>query len=198
MYKRQDNDGTIAPAALDWIKRFGSYAEISPSGTGVHVLIKAKLSGSGRRTGKVEMYDSGRYFTITGTRVPETPLAILNRQDVLDQFSAETLAIAPSMPSVIYITDQVALSDDELIERAANARNGDRFKRLWAGEISDYENDHSRADLALCGMLAFWCGGDTERIDRLFRRSGLMREKWDRRTGESAYGFLTIGTVSHK
>ena len=56
----RDNDGTIAPAALDWIKRFGSYAEISPSGTGVHILIKAKLSGSGRRTGKVEMYDSGR------------------------------------------------------------------------------------------------------------------------------------------
>jgi primase-polymerase (primpol)-like protein len=188
----RDNDGTIAPAALDWIKRFGSYAEISPSGTGVHIFIKAKLPGSGRRTGKVEVYDSGRYFTITGTRVFDTPLAILNRQDVLEQLSAELFSVQPSRPSVSYITDPSRLSDDELIEQAANARNGDRFKRLWAGEISDYENDPSRADLALCGMLAFWCGRDPERIDRLFRRSGLMREKWDRRTGDSAYGSITI------
>ena len=187
-----DNDGTVAPAALDWIKRFGSYAEISPSGTGVHILIKANLSGGGRRTGRVEMYDSGRYFTITGTRVPAMPLAILNRQDVLDQLSSELFPIQPPEPSASYITDPVGLSDDELIERAANARNGDRFKRLWAGEISDYNNDHSRAELALCGMLAFWCGGDTDRMDRLFRRSGLMREKWDRRTGDSAYGSITI------
>ena len=188
----RNNDGTIAPAALDWIKRFGSYAEISPSGTGVHIFIKAKLPGSGRRTGKVEVYDSGRYFTITGTRVFDTPLAILNRQDVLEQLSAELFSVQPSRPSVSYITDPSRLSDDELIEQAANARNGDRFKRLWAGEISDYENDPSRADLALCGMLAFWCGRDPERIDRLFRRSGLMREKWDRRTGDSAYGSITI------
>ena len=101
----RDNDGTIAPAALDWIKRFGSYAEISPSGTGVHIFIKAKLPGSGRRTGKVEVYDSGRYFTITGTRVSETPLAILNRQDVLDQFCPELFSMPPAKPSVSYITD---------------------------------------------------------------------------------------------
>jgi len=188
----RDNGGTIAPAALDWIKRFGSYVEISPSGTGVHIFIKAKLSGTGRRIGKVEMYDSGRYFTITGTRVLETPLAILNRQDVLEQLSTELFPIQPPKPSVSYLTDPVGLSDDELIERAANARNGDRFKRLWAGEISDYNNDHSRADLAVCGMLAFWCGGDADRMDRMFRRSGLMREKWDRRTGDSAYGSITI------
>jgi len=54
-------------------------------------------------------------------------------------------------------------------------------------------NDHSRADLALCGMLAFWCGGDPERIDRLFRRSDLMREKWDRRTAPAPMDQSPLG-----
>ncbi len=87
------------------------------------------------------------------------------------------------------------ISDEELIERAKNARDGQRFRRLWRGDTSEYENDHSRADLALCRALAFWCGGNSESIDRLFRRSGLMREKWDRRTGATAYGALTIRTA---
>jgi primase-polymerase (primpol)-like protein len=84
------------------------------------------------------------------------------------------------------------LSDDDLIDRAKRARNGDRFTRLWAGNLSDYGGDHSRADAALCCMLAFWSNGDSDRIDRLFRRSGLMRDKWDRRSGETTYGALTI------
>ena len=52
------------------------------------------------------------------------------------------------------------------------------------GDTSDYKtvgNDgRSEADLALCTMLAFWCGPDKVRIDRLFRQSGLMRAKWER------------------
>ena len=83
-------------------------------------------------------------------------------------------------------------SDYEIIERAKRARNGERFRRLWTGDASDYENDHSRADIALCRMLMFWCSGDLDRVDRLFRQSGLMRDKWDRKTGEDTYGAKTI------
>ena len=58
-------------------------------------------------------------------------------------------------------------SDEELIEWAKLPKNGDRFARLWAGDTSDFGGDHSRADLALCRMLSFWCKGDFERVDRL-------------------------------
>jgi putative DNA primase/helicase len=184
-------NGTIAPDALDMIRRFGSYTELSPSGTGAHILIKAKLHGKGRRTGRVEIYDSGRYFTVTGKHLSGTPLAILNRQKALEDLRAELFPSEVSLPNAV-LESAGNLSDKELLERAKNARNGDRFRRLWAGDTSDYGNDHSRADLALCRTLAFWCGGDCERIDRLFRCSGLMREKWDRHTGASAYGSLTV------
>ena len=187
---RQVN-GTIVPKALDIIRRFRSYTELSPSGLGAHILIQAKLPGKGRRTGRIELYDSGRYFTMTGKHLSGTPVAIRDRQQELESLMAELFPVASPLSSAAP-RDFGNLSDEDLIERAKNARNGDQFKRLWAGDTSDYDNDHSRADLALCRILAFWCGGDHERIDRLFRCSGLMRDKWDRRTGESDYGSLTV------
>ena len=185
--------GAIAPDALDVINQFASYTELSPSGTGAHVLIKAKLSGSGRRKDKIEVYDAGRYFTITGKHLTGTPFAIQDRQAVLEQLETElfsAVAATGSNPATFHLLPDV--SDEELIRRAMNARNGERFRRLWTGDMSDYGNDHSRADLALCRILAFWCGGARGRVDRLFRRSGLMREKWDRRTGDATYGVQTM------
>jgi|GEM_PF-5453236 len=51
---------------LKIINNLKSYTEISPSGDGLHIIAKAKLSGSGINTKEVEIYDQGRYFTITG------------------------------------------------------------------------------------------------------------------------------------
>jgi primase-polymerase (primpol)-like protein len=187
-------NGTIDPNALVLIRRLASYTELSPSGTGAHVLIKGKLSGSGRRKGKVEMYDSGRYFTITGKHLIGTPVEIQRRQDVLEDLEAQLFTAGAPAP-VPTLSRSLGLSDEDLIERAMNARNGERFRRLWAGDASGYSNDRSRADLALCRILAFWCGGDIARVDRLFRRSGLMRDKWDRRSGDRPYGVRTIETA---
>jgi primase-polymerase (primpol)-like protein len=72
------------------------------------------------------------------------------------------------------------LDDDTLLERARSARNGDKFRRLYdEGNIDGY-GSRSEADLALVGEIAFWTGPDPDRIDRLFRGSKLMRDKWDR------------------
>jgi primase-polymerase (primpol)-like protein len=184
-------DGIIATEALAVIKRLASYTELSPSGTGAHILIKAKLKGKGRRRGKIEMYDSARYFTMTGKHLGGTPQSIENRQAVLEDLANELFRTGIAFPTATRPMS-LSLSDAELIERAKNARNGDLFRRLWEGDASDYGDDHSRADLALCGILGFWCQGDLTRIDRLFRGSGLMRDKWDRRTGETTYGARTI------
>jgi len=82
--------------------------------------------------------------------------------------------------------------DEALIARACAAKNGDRFSRLWAGDASPYGDDASAADQALCNLLAFWTGRDEDRMDRLFRRSGLFREKWDEKRGARTYGQMTI------
>ena len=46
--------------------------------------------------------------------------------------------------------------------------------------------------MAFVSMLCFWCGNVEEQIDRIFRSSGLMRDKWDRMTGDRTYGQLTL------
>ena len=85
----------------------------------------------------------------------------------------------------------IVLSDRVLLDKARRAKNGEAVQRLWSGDWADY-GSQSEADLALCAHLAFWTGRDPERIDRLFRGSGLMRAKWDEQRGSETYGALTI------
>jgi len=91
--------------------------------------------------------------------------------------------------------DRSALSstdDQALIEKAKTAKNGAKFTALWEGDISGYDS-HSEADLALCCELAYWTRGDRDRIDRLFRQSGLYREdKWE---GREDYRERTINAA---
>ena len=74
---------------------------------------------------------------------------------------------------------QIQLSDEQILEKASDSKSGDKIRRLYDGDISDYGGDHSAADQALCCHFAWWFNGDSEKIDRVFRASGLMRKKWD-------------------
>jgi primase-polymerase (primpol)-like protein len=60
--------GDIAPWAFEILDRVGddAYTEVSPSGTGIHIIIRASVRGGGMRRDKVEMYSRARYFAITG------------------------------------------------------------------------------------------------------------------------------------
>jgi len=73
---------------LEIINQLKSYTEISPSGCGVHILVKAKLT-RGQRIGTVEAYDRGRYFTMTGLQLAETPTTIEDRQAEVTALLAE-------------------------------------------------------------------------------------------------------------
>lgn len=85
--------------------------------------------------------------------------------------------------------------DAALLAHARAARNGAKFAALYdAGDVSGYTSA-SEADLALCSLLAFWAGGNATRMDGLFRRSALMRPKWNEARGAETYGARTIATA---
>ena len=186
-----DETGELSPATAAIVRGLDSYTERTPSGRGLHIILRGHLSGSRRRAGNFEVYSAGRYFTVTGERLGSRE-TIEERQGALDEL-LETM-FPPTAPANVNGAQGQGLTtedDRELLERAFRAKNGPKLEALYRGEVNGYPSS-SEADLALCSALAFWTGPDAERLDRLFRASGLMREKWDSGRGESTYGAQTV------
>jgi len=267
---RDPDSKEVEPWAAEIIDRINSYTEVSPSGTGIHILVEGVLPAGRNRRGDVEIYDQDRFFTVTGAHLAETPTDVTYRQDAVRAVHHEFVQTAgeneaatltettahaiskstgggedddtptqpvgpnsglrrkfgrdppavdePALEAALHglspgeipdpvprTIDEVAgpgveLSDSELLRRAMGSKSGDTIQKLldgdsslWSGRDSRYASQ-SEADMGLCFYLAFWTGGDPERIDDLFRESGLYREKWDRRHyGNGAtYGEVTI------
>lgn len=182
---------------LAWMQSLNSYSEYSYSGTGIHTIVLGQLPDGGRKSNKhqVEMYDQLRFFVVTGDHIEGTPTVVCARQAELSALHDVIFPAKPQAPTTHKTVDTAAIpqDDQELLKRMFAARNGADIEALWRGNLSAYNNDESAADLALCNHLAFYTGRDPERMDRLFRQSGLFRDKWDRnaRTGET-YGAGTI------
>jgi hypothetical protein len=177
---RDATTGVLEPWAQDIVRELDTYVEVSPSGTGIKLIVRGKLpKGARNRKGQLEVYSKGRFFTITGHHLEETPWTIEERQSELERLHARMLesgAAGEDRQSI-----EVPMSDDEVIAAAHRAANGDKFARLWRGDVTGFDSA-SEADLALCGMLAYWTGPEAGRIADLFDQSGLAtREKWAKR-----------------
>ena len=205
--------------AYIFINALNSYTEYSHSGEGVHIICKGKLPGKRNKRKGVEMYDYRRFFTMTGKVIHNVPIE--DRTEEVKPLWEKYLNVDPepvlraaaysldrpksvtakmsatggvSFEEVEEATVQIPshLSDYELIERIRNSQQGNDFMSLYNGDMSAYGNDHSSADMALCKILAFWTGCDAVQMDRIFRKSALMRDKWERGWGNGTYGSHTI------
>lgn len=175
----------------EFIHTLQSYSEYSVSGKGIHILCRGALPPGGRRKKNVEMYDSQRFFIMTGNRCAEykglrdcTDTIKPLHEKYIGGGLAPTTGIKPVLP--------MNLSDAEIIRMAEQSKQGQMFSDLWSGNWQPYHTSQSEADMSLCNILAFWAGRDTQVMDNLFRQSGLMRPKWDRKQSGSTYGQLTI------
>lgn len=170
----------IAPWAQKIIDKLDSYTEISPSGRGLHIIVRGGLPPGGNRRGDIEMYDHARFFCMTGDHLEGTPETIKQRPKALARLHRRVFRDEhpPAPPSGGY-GDAARLADDELIGKAKASKNGARFTALYDGGWEQHYVSPSEADLALVGRLAWWTDHDAKRIDRLFRQSGLMRPKWN-------------------
>ena len=204
---RDSQTGEVKPWAASIIKAVDSYTEISPSGKGVHIIARGKLPGNGKKIrhedGALEMYDRGRFFVITGDVLPGATATVEERDaEVRDlyekvfgkakqpQQQRKTQGVVGGNVGVVGDSvgakrrgfasiERKEIDDEEVLRRARTAANGEKFRRLFdQGDITEYGNDHSSADLALCGLLAYVTRGNGEQMDRLFRQSALMRDKW--------------------
>ncbi|WP_130812982.1 AAA family ATPase [Olsenella sp. Marseille-P4559] len=212
--------GTLTQEARAIVDSLDTYTEVSPSGSGLHLIARAeKPEGRNKRTNDdgtaIEMYGRLRYFRMTGN-VFEGHGSINDRQEAVEAVHARYIAKPQEGPSRPASTvreeldwDSEVVAVDTLVPQhpAQGATPGaetvmDRMRRsskwgdisrLWEGDTSSHGGDHSAADQALCNHLAYYCDRDEAMVDELFRRSGLMRDKWDEvHDGEHTYGWMTI------
>lgn len=262
-------DADLDEALKVTIRGLHSYTEVSPSQTGLHVICEATLPPGRRRKGQIELYEEGRFFTLTGWRIDELPADIVPSQAAVTQLWCELFAppvgtavwcldedgaIVNAHPVVIERVDYTAMgepyaifaetdtgwpltrceeapatsaeatvveepepavsssaftpdppqpsrpmSDSEVLDKVLHMSIGHKTRALYHGDTSAYEDNPSRADMALCQYLAFYTQ-DADQIDRIFRTSGLMRPKWDvvhfrSLQGGETYGHHTIAVA---
>lgn len=187
-------NGVVCQTAKEIITGIDSYTELSPSGSGVHILLMGKDIKGLKATAKrlqalnitdckaIEMYSTERYFTVTGHLYDNDPnhrmiMPILGKQE---QYFNE-LYQKLSQAQIEHQPDTVELptvSDPEALERA---KKSPKFEKLWNGDISAYNNDHSAADMALMDILAIATRKNAEQMGRLFSQSALAQRKKGKR-----------------
>lgn len=194
-------DGSLNDVAASILGIFpDAYFEKSPSGTGLRGFFRLSPDFAydktvyyiNNRKHGLEVYLPGvtnRFVTVTGDMFRN---GAVTRNDgslrtLLDTFMKRSTRVSSKTVEPVSYLD-----DDGVIAHASASESGDKFKALYAGNWEEGYDSQSDADMALVSILAFWCGNVEEQIDRIFRTSGLMRDKWDRMTGGSTYGQITI------
>jgi len=192
---RDTRGGTVDDWALREVQVLNSYTEDSSSGTGVHVVVHGTLPcDTGCKGAQIEVYDHGRWLGITSQRLPGTPATVEVRTVQLGYLVSSYFpkkVAHKERPRPMFARRQLP-DDRKLLDMARRAKDDGRFAHLFDdGMVNGYQSD-SEATAALVFKLAFWTRGDAERMDRLFRQSALMRDKWDAARGESTWGQLEI------
>ena len=171
-----DENGELSETAKEALKRSGAtYAEKSVSGNGLHIF--GKTDGMDLRTfskgGDLEFYQKEQFIAMTG-----------DGAKTKDLINFDTCGMKPYLESKCEKRIEwkgvckgenglSSMSDKDVVEKASEAKNGEKFKRLYAGE--DLQNNHSNSDMSLMNILAYWCNGDKEQMLRIFATSGLFR-----------------------
>lgn len=176
----------------------GTYCEESPSGK-----LHAFCIGAAQRTGKgtddklFEIYDSSspRYMSITGHHIEGTAADLTEQQAQLNtlheiHFKAKPPQVKGGQP-ITTVDTSINIDDTRIIEIAGKAMNQDKFNALYYGD--GLTDDESSNDLSLCNLLAFYTK-EPNQIDRIFRGSMRMRDKWNNPhySGGETYGVHTI------
>lgn len=177
----------------EFVETLKSYAEYSKSGEGIHIICKGKLPDGARRRGNVEMYSYGRYFICTGNVYNPAYTEIADCTESIAALHHKYLGDRQESNVIKRRIEYVAMDDQEIIDKARNCKSGYVFNMLYQGNWQGVYASQSEADLALCNQLAFWTQRNEEQMDRIFRTSGLMRDKWDSKRAGTTYGAITIG-----
>lgn len=190
----------------EFVNHLKSYTEISQSGEGVHIICKGVLPIGNRRKGNIEMYDSARFFAMTGDVMND--YSIEERTEEIKPLWEKYLNPQPKPGAYVFKEEDTriqkptsggsVLSNEEVITKASESKNGSLFTCLYYGQWEGIYPSQSEADMSFCSLLAFWCRKDLNQMDAIFRESKLYRPKWDEKRGRKTYGEITLENAINK
>ena len=169
-------NGELSETAKETLKKSGAtYAERSVSGNGLHIF--GKTDGMDLRTfskgGDLEFYQKEQFIAMTGDGAKTKDLVNFDSCGMKPYLESKCEKRIEWKGVCKGENGLSSMSDKDVVEKAREAKNGDKFKRLYAGE--DLQNNHSNSDMSLMNILAYWCNGDKEQMLRIFATSGLFR-----------------------
>ena len=171
-----DENGQPSALAKEVLSKCGkTYVEKSVSGNGLHIF--GKTGGMDIRTfskdGDLEFYQKEHFIAMTGDGAGYSCLESFDTSEMKELLSRKCEKREEWKGVCKGVNGLSTMTDRDVVEKASNAKNGDKFKRLYAGE--DLQNNHSNSDMSLMNLLAYWCNGDKEQMLRIFATSGLFR-----------------------
>ena len=171
-----DENGKPTALAKEILSKCGkTYIEKSVSGNGLHIFGKTEGMDirSFSKDGDLEFYQKEHFIAMTGDGAGFYRLESFDTPEMKELLSRKCEKREEWKGVCKGVNGLSTMTDRDVVEKASNAKNGDKFKRLYAGE--DLQNNHSNSDMSLMNLLAYWCNGDKEQMLRIFATSGLFR-----------------------
>jgi len=186
------NNRSVNYTEQQYVNYFNSYTEISPSGHGLHILIKGKLPGQNRKIDNLDIFSRGHYMTLTLNHLSHTPSSIEPRQELLDSILGgskpkEDIIYQP-LPKTNLDLPKTNLDVDDVKESVYyEYLTNPLLQRLMDGHWQGRYPSQSEADMALVGILLTLTNNNAEVTRELFMESKLVRSKTFRKWGDSTY-----------
>lgn len=185
---RDTETGQLSREAAEIVEKVNSFTEISPSGTGLHIITRGSLSDDFKNKNEpVEMYEEGRFFTMTAEHVSGQPTEIRESdvQAIQEEFCGEAVQYLGEDVEIDYDESESDLTVDQV--RDTMFSYDDSAKSLWNATST---HDESDGDFALACKLAFWSGGDLHLMMKCMENSRRNRNKFSRKCRSDGTSYL--------
>lgn len=189
----------------DFLRGISTYAEVSPSKTGLHFIGKGYVPGERKRYKNLEIYDEGRFFTVTGNVIKDKDRSHIKpiEQELLPLYQKYMPAIGNQSEYKEKRNEKEKKSTREnpfkqrygkssndvlelLFEKGYFHYTGEDLRRIYYGNYESYFTSQSEADFFMLQRLLYYTS-NIEKAISLMESSGLKREKWYKRRGNTDY-----------
>ncbi len=170
--KKYTNHEELFARQNELYNSFQSYAELSPSGTGLHIITKGAVE-RGRKRAQIEIYSQLRFMTMTGNIYRDAPIV---DEDHLVKMWWHAMGGAAAVHNREANYQPQTEDDARVLHRMFTAENGIKTRNIYEGAWSQYYSSWSEADQALFNVLVFFTK-NKEQIIRIFQSSQLATRR---------------------